>query len=83
MTVELTEPIRQALQAHPNDPLRMVDPQTNTEYVLIRKEVYERLEQLVGLDPQAAYPLVDETFREGWDDPKMAEYDDYETRKRP
>ena len=35
-------------------------------------------------DPEAeeAYPLVDEAFREGWDDPKMAEYDRYEEYRR-
>lgn len=82
MTLELTDPLRQALDAHPDEPLRVVDPRTNAEYVVIRKEVYEQLEKLVGLDPRAAYPLVDESFREGWDDAKMAEYDDYESRKQ-
>ena len=83
MTVELNESIRQALEAHPGEPLRVVDPRTNTEYVVIRKEMFEQLEHLVSLDPREAYPLVDETFREGWEDPKMADYDTYETHKQP
>jgi len=82
MTIELTDAIRQALEARPGEPLRVIDPRTKAEYVLISKEWYEQLEQFVGLDPRAAYPLVDETFREGWDDPKMADYDNYEARKR-
>jgi hypothetical protein len=82
MANELPDSLRQTLQTHPDEPVRLVDPQTQAEYVLIRKEIYEQLEQLVALDPKASYPLVDETFREGWEDPKMAEYDDYEARKR-
>ena len=29
-------------------------------------------------DTQAAYPLLDESFREGWEAPGMEEYDRYE-----
>jgi len=83
MAVELTESIRQALEAHPGQPLRMIDPRTHAEFVVIRKEVFEQLEHLASLDPREAYPLMDETFREGWDDPKMAEYDTCEARKQP
>jgi hypothetical protein len=82
MTIDLTEPVRHALKSHPDEPLRVRDPRTNAEYVLIRVNVYDQIGKLVGLDPKEAYPLLDESFREGWDDPKMAEYDDYESRKR-
>ncbi|HEV3342986.1 MAG TPA: hypothetical protein VG125_21610 [Pirellulales bacterium] len=33
-------------------------------------------------DPREAYPALDEVMREDWSDTKMAEYDDYESRKR-
>jgi len=82
MTIDLTEPLRRALESHPDKPLRVRDACTNAEYVLIRAEVYDQMGKLVGLDPKDAYPLLDETFREGWEDPKMAEYDDYESRKQ-
>jgi hypothetical protein len=82
MTIELTDPLRQAVHAHPDEPIRMVDPGTHAEYVLIRAELFERMEQLVGIDPRVSYPLIDESFREGWDEPKMAEYDNYEARKK-
>jgi hypothetical protein len=29
-----------------------------------------------------AYPAIDEAWKEDWDDPKMAEYDNYEEHKR-
>jgi hypothetical protein len=82
MTINLPETLLQAVEAQPNEPIRVVDPRTNAEYVLIRADVYDRMGKLVGVDPSDAYPLIDETFREGWSEPKMAEYDDYESRTR-
>src|SRR4051812_32496107 len=82
MTIRLPEALRQVVQEQASEPIRMVDPGTNAEYVLVRAEVFERLGKLVDIDPADAYPLLDEAFREGWSDPKMAEYDDYESRKR-
>jgi hypothetical protein len=35
-----------------------------------------------GLDPRDTYPAVDKVMSEDWDDPKMAEYDDYESRQK-
>jgi hypothetical protein len=81
MTVNLPEPLQEAVEAQPDAPIRYVDPRTKAEYVLIRADVYDRMGKIVGIDPGDAYPLVDETFREGWSGPKMAEYDDYESRK--
>jgi hypothetical protein len=41
--IELTEQQRQAVQAHPGQPLRLVDSTTQQTFVLIREELYERL----------------------------------------
>jgi hypothetical protein len=41
--IELTEQQRQAVQQHPGQPLRLVDPTTQQTFVLIRQELYERL----------------------------------------
>jgi hypothetical protein len=43
---------------------RLVDPRTNAEYVVIRSDVFERMEQLLTIDPRDAYPALDEAFRE-------------------
>jgi hypothetical protein len=43
MPIELTEELRQALAAHPEAPLRLIDSQTNTSYVVVRSEDYDRL----------------------------------------
>ena len=50
----------------------------HTKCVLLRTDIYERVQAL--LDIEAAYPLIDETFREGWEVPGMADYDRYAAR---
>ncbi len=65
--IELTEQQAQALAAAGDKPPVVVDPNTNVPYVLIRKEVYER--------------LTAEEYEEGpWSDEEMdqlaAEVDD-------
>lgn len=52
----------------------------HTRYVLLRSDIYERVQAL--LDIEAAYPLIDETFREGWEAPGMADYDRYDELKQ-
>jgi hypothetical protein len=51
----------------------------HTKCVLMREDLYERVK--TGLDIEDAYPLLDETFREGWDAPGMADYDRYDELK--
>ena len=76
--IELTEPQLHALDADPEP--RVVDPRTNTAYILVRADVYERMRGLLGEDfhPSEAYPAIDRAFAEAWDDPKMDDYDRYE-----
>lgn len=52
-----------------------------TPCVLIRADIYDRVRSM--LDIEATYPLIDETFQEGWEAPGMADYDRYDELKRP
>jgi hypothetical protein len=76
--LELTQEQRRALEqtAVP----RVFDPETRKTYVLISEEVYESLAGLLADDvhPSLAYPAIDRTFAQAWDDPKMDDYDRYE-----
>jgi hypothetical protein len=54
MTFELTEEQRLALAAHPDEPLQLLDRQTNQSYVLLRSEEYERLKALLEEGEDAA-----------------------------
>ena len=52
-----------------------------TPCVLIRADLDDRVRAI--LDIEAAYPLIDETFQEGWEAPGMADDDQYDELKRP
>jgi hypothetical protein len=82
--IELTDLLRQAIDANPNEPVRMIDPKMKKGYFLVSEEVYERLQQSLidEIQPGDAYPAIDSAFREGWDDPKMDDYDRYDELKR-
>jgi hypothetical protein len=87
MSVPLTEPLQQALDERPGEPLRLVDPRTQVTYVLIRADLYERVQALVeeeDLTPEEKLFLLAESGRRaGWDAPEMDDYDNYdESRKK-
>jgi hypothetical protein len=58
--IELTEKQQRELRGN-GEPLRVLDPATSTEYVLVRADVYSRLQFLLE---QAA----DEAEQESWAD---------------
>ena len=67
MTIELTEPQRRALAEAGDAPPTVTDPDTRTEYVLVRADVYARLRAVVdGIATRA-----------GWDDPQLDDYERY------
>ena len=74
--IELTA--EQRLQLNTDFP-RVIDPETLTKYVLVKEDVYERLEALLVPDrltvseQQAALQAAG--LRAGWDDPEMDVYD--------
>jgi hypothetical protein len=83
MTPTLTEEQSQAVAAHPNEPVRVTDPATNREYVLLSADLYERVRELLeGLRPGDSYPALDRAFARGWGDPAMDDYDRYEELRK-
>ena len=81
--IELTAEQRLELNA---DVPRAIDPLTRTKYVLVKEDVYERLEallvpeRLTVAEQQAALHAAG--LRAGWDDPEMDVYDREESPKR-
>ena len=72
MTIELTEQQRRALTEAGDTPPTVTDPVTDTEYVLVRADVYARLRAVVdGM-----------TKRAGWDDPALDDYERYRKKGR-
>ena len=87
MNMPLTEPMQQALDERPGQPLWMVDPRTQTAYVLLHADLYDRVQTLVeeaDLSPEEKLFLLAESGRRaGWDAPEMDAYDNYdESRKK-
>ena len=83
MTIELTETQQQAIAECATTLPRVVDPGTNTTYVLVRADVFDRFQGILDGDLQSrdAYPAIDRAFAEGWNDPKMDDHDRYEELK--
>jgi len=66
--IELTQQQHEAL---PNGmtPVAAIDRATNTEYVLIRKDVYERLKDVLDQDDcRLMEPLLAQLDPEDWED---------------
>jgi hypothetical protein len=73
----LTDQQRQALhEANDAGPVTVIDPTTNTEYVLVRADIFVQMREWMNdLDPQAAYPLIDRIMADDdAQDPTLASY---------
>ncbi len=81
--IELAEQQRQAVHAS-ETLVRLVDPETQETFVLVRSDVYEQGKGLLGEDfhPATAYAALDQALAPGWSDPSMDDYDRYEELKR-
>lgn len=82
--IELTAEQRRELHA---DAPRVIDPETQTKYVLVKEDVYERLEALLVPDrltlAEQKAALQAAGRRAGWDDPELDIYDREESNQRP
>jgi hypothetical protein len=58
----LTPEQRQEIQKAGGEPVRLADPETQTEYVILKADVYDRIRALAD-ETRAAYPPRDEGLR--------------------
>jgi hypothetical protein len=84
---ELTADQRQALRQAQGNQLRVTDPETGQEYLVLRADVYDRLKALLYDDgdwtPDEQLRLLAESGKQaGWDDPAMDVYDNYDDSRR-
>jgi hypothetical protein len=79
---KLIDQLRQALAAHPDEPVRLLDEATNTAYILLRADLYEKFKALftdeVFSEQERLFQLREFGKRAGWDDPAMDAYDEEE-----
>jgi hypothetical protein len=68
-----------ALRNAAGTPVTVVDPQTQTEHVVVRADVYERIKSLFEADDLSSDEklmlLAESGKRAGWDSAQMDEYD--------
>jgi hypothetical protein len=82
--LEFTEQQRLALQRANGAEIRITDPDTHQEYVVVRREVYERLAALLDEDVRASGELVDQIMAEDdANDPYLASYQAITREERP
>lgn len=75
----LTVEQRELLNQSGGDPVHLLDPDTNQEYILLPTHIYDHYRSLLGdIEPHDLYPALHRALKdEGWDDPKMDEYNEY------
>jgi hypothetical protein len=77
----LTPVQRQEIRNAGEEPVRLADPETQTEYVILKAELYDRIRGLAD-DTRSSYPLAIRVFgKDGWDDPQMDEYNVLDPRR--
>lgn len=81
----LTEDQRRAARES-QQPIRLVDPDTHEEYLLIRADLFERIRPLFEDDPltdsEQRFLLRQAGQLAGWDDPEMDVYNDLDPRRK-
>ncbi len=83
--IQLTKDQHDELAQNGKHGMKVIDPVTKSEYFLLPAELYERVRCLFEEDDYKVsdmYPAIDRAFAEGWNDPKMSDYDHYEDFKK-
>ncbi len=85
--IALSKEIQQAIKDAQEDPVRLVDPETDVEYVVLPIETFEQMRKGIYYDDgpiteEERTALLIEMGRSiGWDDPEMDVYNDMVPRR--
>lgn len=85
--ITLPKDIQEAVRNSEDQPLRLTDPETNSEYVLVPADLYDQIRELFyehsTLTPDERRALMLQAgLRAGWDDPEMDVYNDLDPRRQ-
>lgn len=82
--MELPETLQKALDGSAGQPLRLVDPRTNVAYLLVRADLFERIQYAEGEDPWDGVDvgaLIAQAMREDdANDPSLEGYQKYKSQ---
>jgi hypothetical protein len=83
MTAKLPEELRNVVVACLGQPLELIDEQAHRAYVLVPADEFHRLKAITEDTPGDAYAAqIESAMQAGWDDPRMDEYNDYDSHRR-
>ena len=85
--IALSKEIRKAVQESEDNLARLIDPETDKEYVVLPVETFELMRKGVYYDDgpiteeEQTALLIEFGLRAGWDDPEMDVYNDLDPRR--
>lgn len=85
--IALSEELRQAVKDSKDNLVRLVDPETNAEYVVLPAETFDQLQEGLFYDDsplteeERSALLVELGLKIGWDDPEMDVYNELDPRR--
>jgi hypothetical protein len=79
--IELTKEQLCSLAGPQEDPPQVHDPESDTTYVLIKKDTFERMKSVLGEDDSEQWAAFLEAAGDEWDDPAMDVYEQYRKKK--
>lgn len=79
--IAVPKEIQDLLQNSGAEPVRLCDPATHEEFVVLRADAYDELRHMLGMDRALSHEeqrrlLTRAGLRAGWDDPEMDVYND-------
>ncbi len=83
----LPEDLQNAVRTSEDQPIRLTDPETNSEYVLVLAELHDQARELfyehstLTQDEKRGL-MLQAGLRAGWDDPEMDVYNDLDPRRQ-
>jgi len=84
--ITMPKELQQAVRTSQGQPIRLADPEMNTEYVVLPAEIYDQMQGLLYDDASLTNDeqqnlLIKAGLRAGWDDPEMEVYNDLDPRR--
>lgn len=83
----ISKELQQAIQESKDNLVRLIDPETNTAYVVLPAEMFEQMQNGIYYDDspiteeEQTALLIECGLRAGWDDPEMDVYNDLDPRQ--
>ena len=80
MTTKLPDELRIVVNAHPGEPLELIDEQTQAAYMLVPVVEFNRLKNAAEDNLADTYRAqIESAMRAGWDAPEMDGYNGYKS----